>query len=734
MNLKNISITEYLENKGIPFSKRGKELITDCLFSNCDEDTKRNELPHLYFDSESGQYHCKKCDSRGNLITLVRHLGNLNETSLSLKTMPKKKIIVDPELVKSYQSNLPPNIRKYLNDRSITDELIAYAKLGWFQNSIIIPIFNKNGEKAFIKFRKDPFSTDDQPKYRLQPGAEACLYGYDSLAEDPEYIVICEGEFDRLVLIGNGIPAITSTAGAGTFKNEWLEELRGIKKIYLCFDRDTAGIKATSKITAEIYKKFPDVEVYQINFPDDMEGKDVTDYFSTYKGDADQFLYKLPVLMRNPNIPERVVKIEKPKNEISFQEWKEILTSNFPDLAFPAEVCAAIAVQILISDITNPFALVLVDVPSSGKTITLNFFGNVKFLSYVTDKFTPASFVSNSANVKKEKLAEIDLLPRLRYKLFMIRDLATLFSKRDDDLSECLGIMTRVLDGEGLCTDSGVHGQRQYVGEFLFMMLAASTPIAPKVWKLMGNLGSRLFFLNMNTRDKNEEELSNQLISTDYKLRERSCRDATTQFMETMWFAHKDGVTWNKNKDDKETLSISVRCAQLLARLRGVINVWKDGLGDNDMDYSYQTPVIEKPDRINQLFYNLARGHALLEGRNYISRDDLKIIIELALDSAPTIRSMLFKKLLDNNGELTTGQVEKKLNCSTPTALKEMKCLQILGLVSINIVNDGEVGNTEKRIVLKPEFNWFMSIECKKLRGVTITEEEQIASDVGFIM
>jgi hypothetical protein len=113
-------------------------------------------------------------------------------------------------------------------------------------------------------------------------------------------------------------------------------------------------------------------------------------------------------------------------------------------------------------------------VPSAGKTIAVNFFADIRELAYPTDKFTPASFVSNAANVAKNKLREIDLLPRIQYKLFIIRDLAPLFSKREDDLNECLGILTRVLDGEGLNTDSGIHGQREYNGEYLFMILGYS--------------------------------------------------------------------------------------------------------------------------------------------------------------------------------------------------------------------------------------------------------------------
>ncbi|MEK7539608.1 MAG: bifunctional DNA primase/polymerase [Patescibacteria group bacterium] len=414
---------------------------------------------------------------------------------------------------------------------------------------------------------------------------------------------------------------------------------------------------------------------------------------------------------------ERIHQFEKPEVETDFEDWKEVIVDNFPDLVFPSEVAASVLSQILIKDITNPSAIVFVDVPSSGKTIGINFFSDIPELAYPTDKFTPASFVSNAANVKKSKLAEIDLLPRVQYKMLIIRDLATLFSKREDDLTECLGILTRLLDGEGLNTDSGIHGQRQYNGEYLFMILAASTPIPPKVWKIMGNLGSRLFFLKMHSRDKLSDELIGQLRSSAYKEKEKICRLATKNFMQSLWYRHKDGIVWDKNKDKEEDLLVIARCAQILAKLRGVVNVWDDGF-----DYSYTTPVIEKPDRINQLFYNLARGHAFACGRTQIDRSDLKIPVELSMDSVITSRANLLSKIVERGGTMSTTDIEKELTCSKTTALKEMEIFTILGVCSMSRSTEGLIGGQEKEITLSEEFKWLLSEECRSIRGLPPVE------------
>ncbi|MDO8513939.1 MAG: bifunctional DNA primase/polymerase [bacterium] len=415
---------------------------------------------------------------------------------------------------------------------------------------------------------------------------------------------------------------------------------------------------------------------------------------------------------------KRIAKCPAPSKPVAFEEWADTISTNFLDLRFASEVALSTVSQFLIKDITNPFALVLVDVPSSGKTIAINFFDDIPELTYASDKFTPASFVSNSANVPKQKLAEIDLLPRLQYRMFLIRDLATLFSKREEDLTEAIGTLTRVLDGEGLNTDTGVHGQRGYSGEYLFMVLAASTPIQPRVWKVMGSLGARLFFLGINSRDKDASELARQVVDLSYKEKEKLCRASTRDFLYGLWNLYPEGIEWNKKGDDQALVATIARCASLLASLRGVVNTWRD---DFSGEFKYQTPVIEKPDRITQLFYNLARGHALVCGRTQISPEDIRAIVELCIDGAPSGRAKLFRKLIERGGVMTTSEVETDMRCSKPWALTLMKDLEILKVCS----RHEEMGE-DNEIRLVDDFGWFLSDECRVLRGLAPAAVKEI--------
>ena len=412
----------------------------------------------------------------------------------------------------------------------------------------------------------------------------------------------------------------------------------------------------------------------------------------------------------------RIANIEQPERQILIAEWENTITSNFPEYQFPAKMCLSVISQLLINDVTNPFALVLVDVPSSGKTVTLNFFNGLSSLAYTSDKFTPQSFVPKAANIPKAGLAQVDLLPRIRYKSLIVREMGVIFSQRDDDLLSSLGTLTRVLDGEGLQVDAGVHGQRGYQGDYLFMLLAGSTPLPPRVWKAMGNLGSRLFFLNMHSPEDTEEDLIGQLGGTNWRVKEQNCKNITTEFLKTLWNQYPEGVNWDTARDPESVKRIVGRCASLLASLRGVINVWTDRDAEGQT-FNHTEPVIERPRRINQSLYNLARGHALINGRTQLNQDDAKAVIEIALNSAQKSRVQILEALIRNQGVVSTSQLERVLNRTNTTVLQEMEKFAILGIATTRDSENYEVGRPEKELLINERFAWFCGDECRSLRN-----------------
>jgi DNA primase len=189
------------------------------------------------------------------------------------------------ELARKFHANLPDPIRQYLNARGITHELIEKHLLGWNGWRITIPIFNREGELAFFKQAKDPEDKSDSPKMIAWPRGAAELYGWEHVKNKASQVIICEGEFDRLLLESNGFHAVTSTGGAKTFRQGWADELKSVADVYICFDNDEAGRIGALRIGRMI----PHAKIVEL--PAEIgEGGDVTDFFARLGMTRDHFL------------------------------------------------------------------------------------------------------------------------------------------------------------------------------------------------------------------------------------------------------------------------------------------------------------------------------------------------------------------------------------------------------------------------------------------------------------
>ena len=193
------------------------------------------------------------------------------------------------QLARQYHFNLPRRIREYLwRERGIPDTVIDRYLLGWNESRITIPIFNRQGELAFFKLAKDPEDKGDSPKMMATLGAKAELYDWERVLAKPEEIIICEGEFDRLVLEGRGFAAVTSTNGAATFRPEWAEAFSEIPHVYVCFDNDAVGLAGAKRVA----KLIPHARI--VRLPKEVgNGGDVTDFFVRLGRSREEFLHLL---------------------------------------------------------------------------------------------------------------------------------------------------------------------------------------------------------------------------------------------------------------------------------------------------------------------------------------------------------------------------------------------------------------------------------------------------------
>lgn len=385
------------------------------------------------------------------------------------------------------------------------------------------------------------------------------------------------------------------------------------------------------------------------------------------------------------------------------EQVKNIVMRNFPETdAVWLTTDAALSVfgTLLLADLSHPIALNLQDCPSSWKTTVLDFF-TIKGVTYRSDHFTPKSFVTHAANIKKEKLAEIDLLPRIKDKVIIVPELAPLFGVRKEDLLDNISILTRVFDGQGYLSDSGVQGRRGYSGSYIFGWLGATTPLADSVWFMLGKLGSRWLFLSMDSDSLTEKQLVGMMASqTCYSEKLNECRLAVSSFISELFQKHAvRSITWSRSADSPELLGIIARLGNLVRRLRGTIAIWGEG-GD------HTPPIIEYPPRLVMLLYDLARGHAIVHDRRQLAREDIDLVARVALSSMPDARRRVFRELIDAE-TLGTGAVMETLKVTRPTALKIMRTLAALGAVGIREEKvDGDETLKKVEIWLLPKDEW----------------------------
>lgn len=373
------------------------------------------------------------------------------------------------------------------------------------------------------------------------------------------------------------------------------------------------------------------------------------------------------------------------------------------------ETCLSVRAMLEIEGVTLPFMLILLGPPSAGKSTVIAMVGSLPD-SYALDSFTPKAFVTQMANKSEEDLAKIDLLKQIENKIFLTSELAPLFSVRDDQLGEIFGILTRILDGQGYKNSSGAHGQRGY-DKIFFVWIGAAVDVPKKIWPIIASLGPKEYFLRIDMDVSYEEEQKKILENMQGLTYEQKVQEIN-ECLKEYWDAvvsfpnrNEHKIVWDSSKEQQSTVMKIIQYAQLLASIRGHVPS-DDTKYTNGSDYAFVSPIIEDPNRATHALYNVARGHALCHGRNYITDDDVHVIRQIVLSSASRERAELVKLLIENNGELTSAQLVEFRKVSKMTALKIMKQLEILGLV-----DEVKMQGTTKdflAIRLKEHFRWVL--------------------------
>jgi hypothetical protein len=448
-------------------------------------------------------------------------------------------------------------------------------------------------------------------------------------------------------------------------------------------------------------------------------------------------------------IPQAI--IDKTFNENGvlreYQRLKDTITSIFDERVwFMTEAALSVCVSCLLDDIANPVALILVDGPSTEKTTVLDFLDGLPYCHRV-DKFTPASFLTQSGNVKKKDLKNVDLLAKIPYKTVLIPEMGPLFNQPKEILLENYATLARVLDGSGLSSAGAVHGQRSLTGDYIFGLLGATTPLGQTAWNTMGKVGSRLLFLNAPAHLSRADRLSRaKSILTEqmhYKKKKRLAKDAVAEYLSYFFDRHRTqgyqppeeapvgldsaeallehcgylprSVTWDPANQCEETTETIALLAEFVTTARRDIRVWAERGDDGHMETNSTGTVTEGVDRFTAVIHNLARSHALLEGRTKVTDEDLPLVVAVALSCLPDERRKAVELLIDptipfknsERGSFTQTELQESMKVSDKTAKVIMKKLELLELGTV----ENGMGTSLAKFKLNPDYEWLLTDE-----------------------
>lgn len=207
--------------------------------------------PSMSWDNNALQFYCFGCGHKVDLYGYYReHLNYTHQEIirdlLGEEEYSKTAIKTNRDKFQVQADNVKPINDKcisYVNARGITKETIDHFKLGTHNDMIAFPYYKYESIVGY-KLRK-PLKDTGKPKMTSISGSKPYLFNAQNIDFEKNEIVVCEGEFDCMIIHQSGIENVVSV-GAGANSLPTLLEQAGnfldkFESIILVSDNDTAG-------------------------------------------------------------------------------------------------------------------------------------------------------------------------------------------------------------------------------------------------------------------------------------------------------------------------------------------------------------------------------------------------------------------------------------------------------------------------------------------------------------
>ena len=396
---------------------------------------------------------------------------------------------------------------------------------------------------------------------------------------------------------------------------------------------------------------------------------------------------------------------------IAWEGFIETISANYPHVLVHFEAALSVCAVLALPKPWRPLTLIY-EGPAGAAKSTINnvLLGatseEVQQKFYRSDKFSTASFVSQAANVKKADLKKVDLLPRLKNKIFFTPELGPMFRGKPQEIEERMAILARVLDGRGLTLDSGTHGKRGYEEDCPFCWIGATTYLPDAAFQAMANVGNRIFFFDTRPPRPTIEDLARLAIRGGSGENERACAEACDCLLYHYFTAHCGNNCESPlvcSEIDGDAARFIASAAWSIARLRA------RGIPE----YEY---------RLVESLSVLARARAAIQGQTQVRPHHVNIIRHIVASSCKVdLRSAMSIAL--QHESITSRELGDQLKCTRDTALKRMEELAKTGVFQMT---NGQAPNRPSTLRLSDSATYLKwGLESSTISGECVRGAEE---------
>jgi len=215
--------------------------------------------------------------SHNNAVKVLEELSKRYPSNYHVQFQKGNTVVTYPRLVDIFWEN-GKAFREYWYTRCLTDETIDKFRLGFFDGWFTVPVFEEYTLKN-IQMRRD---FPEKKITKWYSGTGVSLWG-DDVLKDSNWVVFTEGLVDAILLRQYNIPSITTDAGSGGWREDFLVKFIRQELIYIVFDNDDAGRKGAKRLA----RKLGANRCRIITFDGFRDKYDIVDWFRDGKTDKE---------------------------------------------------------------------------------------------------------------------------------------------------------------------------------------------------------------------------------------------------------------------------------------------------------------------------------------------------------------------------------------------------------------------------------------------------------------